>query len=147
MYSRKFLGLDQARAVAEAALAEASKNPERPCAIAVVDPMGDLVYFVRQDDDYNRDHPHYIMLAINKAYTAARFWRDTAGIDEDFRKRGLNGVRDFLDPRYTPLPGGMCIKTPDGTLIGAIGISGRTSKDEITDIDIGEAGLKTLSFE
>jgi glc operon protein GlcG len=141
MYSKSFLGLDEARAVAEAALAEAAKNPERPCSIAVVDPVGDLVYFARQD----RAHPHFNMLALSKAYTSVRFRRDTNGIGEHFKKQGVN-FDAFVDPKYTTLPGGMCIKTNDGVTIGAIGVSGRTPEDKITDIDIGKAGLKALSI-
>ena len=141
MYSRQFLSFEEARSVAEAALAEAAKHPDRPCAIAVVDPIGDLIYFGRQD----YAPAHFLMLATDKAYTAARFRRDTVHVEDTIKLSGL-GIKDFIDPRYTKVPGGICIKTPDGTVIGAIGISGRNPRDEIDDLAVGEAGLKVLSF-
>lgn len=149
MYSRQFLTLDEARAVTEAALAEAAKNPERPCAIAVVDPMGDIIYFVRQD----KAAPQTVMIATNKAYTAARLGQvmptltNTSEVPENLKKyTWFTSMRDFTDPKFTPAPGGMCIRAPDGAVIGAIGIAGRTGADKIDDDIIGEAGLKALSL-
>ena len=45
MSQKEVLSLSQARAAVEAALLEASKEPGRPMAVAVVDERGDLVYF------------------------------------------------------------------------------------------------------
>lgn len=141
MYSKKFLSLDEARAVAERALVEASKDPDRPIAIAVVDPIGDLLYFARQDGV----NAHSTMMAMSKAYTAVRIRRDTADLSERYKNWGMT-VKDFVDPKYTPVPGGLCIRASDGTVIGAIGISGRTSEDKIGDVDLGRVGLGALSL-
>jgi uncharacterized protein GlcG (DUF336 family) len=56
-------------------------------------------------------------------------------------------VADFGDPRFTTIPGGVCLRAPDGTVIGAIGTSGRHPNiDKITDLDVALAGAKALSF-
>lgn len=142
MYNRQFLRLEEARAVGEAALAEALKNPDRPVVIAVVDPMGELIYFLRQDNTLQIN----VNMAINKAYTAAAFRRDTGELQARYRKIGIE-MRDFmLDPKITIVHGGKCLKAPDGTVIGAIGISGRAPDiDKINDVDLAEAGAKALS--
>ena len=117
MYSKYCLSFNEAKVGIEAALLEAQKDPSHPIAIAIVDPTGDLIYFVRQDNS----RPMASMLAINKAYTSIRFCRDTKDLAERFK--GL-GIKAFPDPKLTPIPGGICIKEPDGTCIGGIGISG-----------------------
>lgn len=141
MYSKQFLALDEACAIAERVLAEASRDRDRPVAIAFVDPEGDLVYLARQDGA----NAHSTMMAMCKAYTAARIRRDTSGLRERYKNWGMT-VKDFVDPKYTPVPGGLCIRTSDGTVIGAIGISGRTSEDKIGDVDLGRLGLEALSL-
>ena len=96
MYKREVLGLGEARTAAEAILAEASKEPNRPIAVAVADDRGDLIYLARMDGCY----PLFIHMAINKAYTAARFRRHTRAFAER-RKRAhhrvvLHGGRDHM---------------------------------------------------
>jgi glc operon protein GlcG len=140
MYSRQFVGLEEARAVGEAALAKALEDPDRPVAIAVVDPMGELVYFVRQDNSLSLT----TNMAINKAYTAAFFRGNTTDLAEAFESRGRK-ASDFLDPRFTAIEGGVCLKAADGAVIGAIGASGRSPMDKVRDHDLAEAGAKALS--
>lgn len=141
MYERKLLSLEDARIVGEAALAKAMENPDRPMAIAIVDATGEPVYFVKMDNST----PLYAKMAMNKAYTAIHFGMDTAEIAQFFQKDGLT-VKDFVDPNFTPIGGGVCLRAPDGTLIGAIGTSGRIPKiDKVGDLDVALAGAKALS--
>ncbi|MBI2854565.1 MAG: heme-binding protein [Chloroflexi bacterium] len=140
MYASNVLDLAEAKAIGEAALAEAAKDPARPVAIAVSDANGTLVYFVRQD----RASAHYAMLAISKAYTSARCRRDTALVKEQVARLG-GDLGAFVDSQYTTLPGGMCLRTKDGTVVGGVGVSGRTIEDKIQDVDIVKAGLKAFN--
>lgn len=142
MYPRQFLRLEEAHAVGEAALAKALENPDRPVAIALVDPMGELIYFLRQDNTF----PLTASMAINKAYTAAAFRMDTADLAAAMKSWGRK-LSDFLDPRFTLVPGGTCLRTSDGIVIGAIGASGRKPGiDKIRDQDLAEAGAMALSL-
>ncbi len=142
MYSRKLLSLEDARAVGEAALAKAMENPDRPMAIAVVDATGELVYFVKMDNSF----PLYAKMAMNKAYTVVHFGMDTADIAQFLKKDNLV-IRDFVDPKFTPIGGGVCLRAPDGIMIGAIGTSGRIPViDKVGDLDVALAGAKALSL-
>ena len=136
MYSKKFIGLEEARTVAEAALAEAVKNPGRPIAVAVVDPVGQLIYLVRQDDSITMAS----YMATNKAYTAISFREDTAEVGGDVKI----DINNFCDQRFTTIPGGVCLRAPDGTIIGAVGVSGRRRAEKPSDKELAEAGARAL---
>jgi glc operon protein GlcG len=148
MYQKEVLGLEEAKAAVEAALAEAGKDPGRPMAVAVVDDRGDLICFARMD----RALPLYTHMAINKAYTASRMRRDTVSFGEWQREKGRE-VAIWTDDRITPVQGGLCIIKPGegylsatgprGTLLGGIAASGRSGKD---DEAIAAAGLKAIKF-
>jgi uncharacterized protein GlcG (DUF336 family) len=138
MYERKLLSLEDARTAGEAALAKAMENPDWPVAIAVVDATSELVYFVKMDNS----SPLYAKMAINKAYTVVHFEMDN--IRQFFAPQGLD-VRDFPDPKFTPM-GGTIIKAPDGTVLGGIGASGRRPDiHTVVDRDIELAGVNALS--
>ena len=146
MYKREVLGLEEARAIAEAALAEASKEPNRPMAVAVVDDRGDLIYCAKMDGAA----PLYMHMAINKAYTATRMMRDTAAFAELQREFGRE-LTTWGDSKFTLQRGGQCIIKPgdgyiprgpvQGTVLGGIGASGRS---DVEDEQVAIAGLKAL---
>jgi len=148
MYSKEILGLTEARVAVEAALLEASKEPERPVSVAVVDYWGDLVYAARMEGAF----PFSIQTAINKAYTAARVQRDTAAFADLQRERGRE-LTAWCDSRLTSLRGGLCIIKPGedyivksekrGSVVGGIGVSGRAVED---DEMIAAAGLAAIKF-
>lgn len=126
---------DQAAAAAGEVIAQAAADGKAAVCVAVVDRHGDLVYFARMPGAPVRG----IRVAINKAYTAARWGRDT----EKLKKRLLerqDDLRWFGDARFTALPGGLVLAR-QGTVIGALGISGRTSEE---DCELGRAALQKL---
>ena len=47
MYDKKILGLAEAERAAQAIIEEASKDPSSPCAVAISDCNGHLVYLAR----------------------------------------------------------------------------------------------------
>jgi uncharacterized protein GlcG (DUF336 family) len=148
MYQREVLGLAEARAAVEAALAEAGKEPNRPQVIAVVDDRGDLIYFARMDGAL----PLFTNMAINKAYTAARMQRDTASFGDWLKERGRD-LAMWTDSRLTTTRGGLCIIKPgegylplgtkQGKILGGIGASGRSGEE---DEQIALTGLKAIKF-
>ena len=140
MYSKNILSLDEARIVGEAALAKAMENSDRPMAIAVGDVTGLLVYFVKMDNA----RPQFPRMAMNKVHTVTYFGRDTGDIAA-FLKGDNRVIADFGDPTFTTIPGGVCLRAPDGTVIGSIGTSGRAPNvDEVTDLDVALAGANAL---
>jgi glc operon protein GlcG len=89
--------LEQAKAAADAAMAEAKKINVN-MAIAVVEPSGDLVYFVRMDGTQYAS----LKIAEDKARGAATFRRPTKG----FADRVAAGETAILSLRGVVASGG-----------------------------------------
>jgi uncharacterized protein GlcG (DUF336 family) len=140
MIETKRLGLEEARKIIEAVLKAAAETmpPDRPVCIAVVDPNGDLIYFARMDGTVAGQ----VIMSLNKAYTAARLTRDSIELQR-MVKQGEDIVW-FGDARYTPVPGGVVIKASDGSVLGAIGISGRPVTAPRGDEELARIGAKAV---
>jgi uncharacterized protein GlcG (DUF336 family)/mannose-6-phosphate isomerase-like protein (cupin superfamily) len=122
--SRPTLTLEAARQIASAAVVEA-RSDGRGGAIAVVDAGGALVYFERLDGTF----PAASLVSFDKAHTAATFQHATKDFEDAVAKGrvALTGVKEM-----TPLEGGVPLVV-DGTVVGAIGVSGAASaaRDEV----------------
>ena len=128
----KVIGMDAARTMMAAAVAEAARN-EWPVAIAIVDAAGELILFHKLDGTQSAS----IDIAIGKASTAARLRRPTKALEDAIAsgRMALAAVDGIL-----PLEGGVPIVV-DGEVIGAIGVSGVTSQQ---DAQVAEAGVAAL---
>lgn len=126
------IGLDQARKVAEAAMAEAKKRNWKD-AIAITGPAGDLVYFVRMDGTQYAS----AKIAEHKARAAAIFRRPTRVFFEAM-ETGHPYVATLDD--LIASDGGIPL-IEGGKLIGAIGVSGGTAPQ---DGVIAKAGAETV---
>ena len=91
-----------------------------PISFAMVDNQGDLIWFERMDKAPARS----AAIAIAKAYTSLRMGTSTAEFNERLVREKLSS-RDFMDHKLTAMPGGSPLFVADGTVVGAIGISGR----------------------
>lgn len=140
MIRTQSLDLEEARQVGEATLKAASETmpKEGPVAVAVVDPNGDLLYFVRMDG-MNGSHS---TVALNKAYTAARLRRDCVGL-QNMVKEGMD-IHWLGDTRYAAIPGGVVIKAKDGSILGAIGVTGRRPLGPMGDEELAQIGAKAV---
>jgi len=130
--TRRGLTLDGAKAVAAAASGEA-RRLNAGGAIAIVDEGGNLVYLERLENTF----PAASTVAFEKARTAATFRRPT----RDFENAIVKGGRVSLVAVdvMTPLQGGVPIVV-DGTIVGAIGVSGAMSAQQDDDIATVAAG-------
>ena len=108
---------------------------KKGAAIAVTDAQGELLAFLRTD---GCKYPS-ILIAINKAYTAAREQKESYAIGESSRSQGFP-MTNFGDLRYTAWGGGVPI-VYNGQVIGAVGVSGLPEKE---DIDIARWGANLL---
>ena len=121
--------LEQAKKVAEGAMAEATKRNMK-MAIAIVEPSGDLVYFQRMDGTQYAS----VQIAQDKAKSAALFRRSS----KDFFDRVAKGdMSPFALRGAVPSAGGVPIVV-DGKIIGAIGTSGGA------DDAVSQAGVNAL---
>lgn len=121
--------LAQAMKAAEAAVAEAKKN-NMSMAIAVVEPSGALVYFLRMDGTQYAS----IRGAQDKATSAALFRRST----KTFLDRVAAGDLSPMALTGAVASAGGIPIVVDGKLIGAIGSSG--GNDDL----ISQAGVNAL---
>lgn len=124
------LTLDFARQLLDQAMLRASQEFKRPICVSVCDHTGLLLAFARMDGAPFRS----VAISQGKAYSAARMGTTTQAVLERLHREGIQ-VGDFCDPQLTSLPGGSPLKEQDGTLRGAIGVSGLTSEQDqqITD--------------
>jgi glc operon protein GlcG len=135
------LGLAEARAIVDVMLEEAAKRGLK-FAAAVVDAGGDLIHMSRVDGASALN----ARMSYNKAYTATKWQRDTRAIKERLFDMSLGDERReiawFCDPLYTPVWGGIVLRSKDGAMLGALGESGGTYQQ---DEEIGQMGAKRFS--
>lgn len=116
------LSLAQANLILEEALKEARARNLAPLAGVVLDAGGNLVAFQREDGAGFARHP----LAHAKAWGALGMGFGTRELMERAEKHPtfMATAAMATDGRLIPSPGGVLIRTPDGQVVGAVGISG-----------------------
>jgi uncharacterized protein GlcG (DUF336 family) len=122
---------EHARGLVIRAIGIASANYcDRPICVSVCDADGFLVAFARADGAPMRR----IEIAQGKAYPAARMGVSTSGFLVRIHRENIAPTY-FCDPPLTALPSGAVIRR-DRRPIGAIGISGLTSKEDQAIADL-----------
>lgn len=132
---RREISHTQARRIVDA-IADELEARGAGAAVAVVDPHGELVAFFRSD---GCPLPS-INNAINKAFGAAREGVPSAVLgdrarDEDFP------LAYYGDPRYIGWGGGLPIII-DGAVVGAVGVSGLVTEE---DLELARVGLALVA--
>lgn len=134
MKSKPVLTLDDVKKIAAAAEAEAVKN-NWAVTISIVDDGGHLLWLQRLDGAA----PVSAWIGPQKAITAAIGRRETAV----YEKMVNEGRMSFLAVTpVTPLEGGVPIIV-DGQHVGAVGVSGVKSSE---DVQIARAGIAALGL-
>ncbi|MFN8591753.1 MAG: heme-binding protein [Thermomicrobiales bacterium] len=130
------LSLQQAQSILAAALAAAEEQGTL-MDIAVVDAGGNLKAFARMDGAWLGS----IDIAVTKARTARYFDLPTEALGELSQPGGpLYGI-EVSNGGLITFPGGLPLQSADGTVIGAIGVSGSTVEN---DHAVAEAGVAAL---
>src|SRR5712691_4111599 len=125
---KQVLTLNVAKRIAAAAEAEAIRRAST-VVIVVVDDGGHIIVLERLDDTQVAS----VEVGIGKARTAAIFRRPSKVFEDQIRE---GRVAALALPGATPRQGGVPIIL-DGKVIGAIGVSGESPKD---DEDVAKAG-------
>jgi glc operon protein GlcG len=146
MIEGKNIGLAEARKIIDAMLEYTNVTPSKeptmgPMSFAVVDSAAVLVCFVRMDGA----PPLTREMAENKAYTAIKWKRDTRGIKQLLEDPTLTiklNIQSFsaCGPQ-THIPGGNLLRTNDGSIVGAVGSSGRDPEE---DEEVTLAGVRAF---
>jgi glc operon protein GlcG len=127
----------EARRALEAIHAQVLKRG-KAAVIAVCDAHGDLIAFARMDGAPFSS----IAIAMNKAYSAARERKPTHEIGKAARnpEKGFD-IGYFGDPRFTGWGGGVPVRK-DGSVVGAIAVSGLP---QLEDIELAEMGAGLIA--
>ena len=128
--------LEQAQAVVAAAVAQATALGTA-MDIAVVDAGANLKAFVRMDGAWLGS----IDIAQRKARTARYFDMETGAIGQLSQPGGPLFQIEVSNGGLISFPGGIPLRTADGVIIGAIGVSGSTVEHDHAVAQAGAAAL------
>lgn len=130
------LTLDHARTIIAGTLARGAEMGLKPLSVVVLDAGGHVLAFERMDGAA----PGRFALAHGKAYGAvmlgmagrAQMARAEA---QPYFMAAMNGV---YGGAVVPVPGGLLLRDAEGAVIGAVGVTGDTSDN---DVVAGLAGI------
>ena len=129
--------LTEARAIIAAGQKEA-ENQKQPMNIAVVDAGGNLLAFERMENAWLGS----IDIAQKKAWTSRAFDIETGDLGKNSQSGDqFFGIHASNDGKVMIFAGGVPLKR-DGKVIGAVGVSGGTGKQ---DQAVAEAAAKALA--
>src|ERR1700674_984753 len=116
-------------------IVEKALHQRKAAVIAVADSHGELIAFARMDGAPISS----VRIAANKAWTAARERKPTKDIGEKVRhpEKG-HDIAYYGDPRFVGWGGGIPV-WKDGEVVGAVGVSGLSSREDVE--------LATLALE
>lgn len=132
------MNLDLARDLIAAARASGTKRGLKPLSIVVLDPGGQVRAFEREDGSSNARFE----IAFGKANGALALGMGSRALMERAEQQPyfVASVAGAIGGALVPVPGGVLIRSGEGELIGAIGITGDTSdNDEAAAVDAIEA--------
>jgi uncharacterized protein GlcG (DUF336 family) len=127
------LSLTDAQRIAELARAHAERIGV-PMNIAVVDAGGHLIAFLRMDKAILGS----IEIALKKAKTSVLFNNPSEALWEYCQPGGPAPATEHTNGGLVPYAGGVPIQAVDGSMIGAIGVSGGMPAQ---DGEVARAGL------
>jgi uncharacterized protein GlcG (DUF336 family) len=135
--------LEQAETVIDAALAEGIERKTRPLGIVVTDAGGIVKVFKKQDGASNLR----LEMAVGKTCASLALGRASSLVRQRAEERPI--FMDYLirasDGKIFPEGGAVLIRSIDGDVIGAVGVTGDTQEtdEELAIVGVAAAGLKT----
>ncbi len=119
-------------------IVEKGSQMQKAASVAVADAHGDLICFARMDGAPVSS----IRIAMNKAWTAARERKPTREIGEKVKhpERG-HDIAYYGDPNYVGWGGGLPV-WKNGEVVGAIAVSGLSSKE---DVELATLGVDLIA--
>lgn len=136
------LSLAQAQTILSTALAHATEGKFKPLAIAVIDARGAQKAFAAQDGTSLKRGE----IALGKAHGAVALGLGSRALHKMAQERPyfIEAATHAVGGLLVPVPGGVLIRSPEGELLGAVGISGDTSDNDeaAATAGIAAAGLR-----
>lgn len=133
------LTLDQARKIIAGAFAKSHEMGLKPLTVAVLDAAGNLKALEREDGASNM-RPD---IAIGKANGCLAMGIGSRAIFERAKQEPffVQAMNALAGGSLVPVPGGVLIKTKDGKIVGAVGITGDTSGNDEAAATAGIEGI------
>jgi uncharacterized protein GlcG (DUF336 family) len=131
----------KARTIIRTALAQGREMGLQPLSVVVLDAGGHVVAFEREDGA----SPGRFAIAHGKAHgsvmlgIAGTAQRDRAEAQPYF----IAAVNGLYGGQLIPVPGGVLVRDPKGTILGAVGVTGDTSEN---DAAVAIAGIEAAGF-
>ena len=139
------ISLSQSRKLIEAALAKGRALDLKPLSVVVLDPRAAMVAMMSEDGVSQMR----ARIAHGKANAAIALGMGTRALMNRAEQQAyfIQAVNGVAGGDMVPVPGGVLIQDQEGTLLGAVGISGDTSdNDEAAAIaGIEAAGLNAIT--
>ena len=137
------LTLEQANTIIDVAMKKGVDAKMRPLSAAVLDAGGNLVAFKKADNS----SVMRFEIAFGKAYGTIGMGMASRNLETMAQQRPhfANALAATSGGKFIPVAGGVLIKSKDGEVIGAVGVTGDTSdNDELAaKAGIEAAGLTT----
>lgn len=140
MRTESTLSQREAHAAVDAMRAELQRR-QRAAVMAVADQRGELLLLERMDGVA----PPSVLIAANKAWTAARLDTPTGALGEAAREQGWS-FSFYDDNRYIGWDGGTPVHV-GGQVTGAIAVSGLTQQEDAEIARIGAAAAEQAATE
>lgn len=122
--------LASAQSIIADALATGQQQGFKPLTVVVLDAGGHVMAAARQDGASN----NRFEIAQGKAYGALALGMGSRAIMERAEQQAyfIAAATAALGGRLIPVPGGVLVRDKDGTIMGAVGISGDSSDNDET---------------
>ncbi|MDZ4089696.1 MAG: heme-binding protein [Arthrobacter sp.] len=122
--------LASAQSIIADALAAGQQQGFKPLTVVVLDAGGHVMAAARQDGASN----NRFEIAQGKAYGALALGMGSRAIMERAEQQAyfIAAAAAALGGRLIPVPGGVLVRDKDGTIMGAVGISGDSSDNDET---------------
>ena len=137
------ISLEQANTIIDTAMKKGQEAKMRPLSAAVLDAGGNLIAFKKADNS----SVMRFEIAFGKAYAAVGMGMASRNIETMAQQRPhfANALAAASGGRVIPVAGGILVKSKDGEVIGAVGVTGDTSdNDELAaKAGVEAAGLLT----
>ncbi len=146
MQEARSLGLKEAEMICDACINEtiASKDNKEvvgagyPIGVCVIDRHGTVLCHKVMDGSFSLA----ARLSRTKAQSALELLRDTKIQRDICQSRGIGLMPyEFSSIEHTEIPGGCVVRTSDGKVVGAVGISGRSPQG---DEEMAQIGVKAF---
>ena len=122
------ISLSTAQTLIDAAFAKGQELGLKPLSVVVLDPRASMVAVMSQDGVSKMR----ARIAHGKANAAIAMGMGTRALMNRAEQQAyfVQAINGLADGDFVPVPGGVLITDKDGTLLGAVGISGDTSDND-----------------